>query len=207
MLAVVTKLDGLNFLLFHVEQQTPYEYKWRIDREGCEWSLGKSTGKRAERVFPCESGCRVEVQWRGLSKEGEGVGRWRKAALHEFASGSADFAIEPLYERHVIKAGEEVILIAPSEFVEGAASYSFTPSVDLSLIPGSPRTVRAKATGPYPFNHIPVAGSFISGAGPFRVTNLTRSEGSLVSVKGESILLRQNPPTRMYAAITRKPKA
>lgn len=208
MVYIVTKLDGLNFMLFHVEHKTAFEYRWRIQNaEDKPWNEGLSKGSRAKIIFPGVFGCKVEAQWREVqSDDSLPPPIWRKAALHEFALGSADFTIEPIYQRETLPAGKEVVIVAPSEFIDGAASYCFTPSVDMHLAPGVPAKFRAIATSPHAFNHLPVPGCFNTGSGAFRVVNLTRSEGSLLSVNGDAQLTKALPLFKTYAAITRKTK-
>lgn len=208
MVYIVTKLDGLNFMLFHVEHKTPFEYRWRIQNSEHEpWNEGVSNGARAEIIFPGVAGCMIDAEWRDVQGD-QSLPKlsWRKAALHEFAAGSADFSIEPIHQRETLPAGKEVVIVAPSEFIDGAASYCFTPSVDMHLAPGIPAKFRAVATSPHSFNHLPIAACFNTGSGAFRISNLTRSEGSLSSSNADPILSQAPPLYKTYAAIIRKSK-
>jgi hypothetical protein len=195
-------------MLFHVEHKNAFEYRWRIqDSQHEPWTEGVSDGSRAKIIFPGVAGCRIDAEWRDVQLD-DSLPKppWRKAALHEFATGAADFSIEPIHQRETLPAGKEVVIVAPSEFIDGAASYCFTPSVDMHLAPGIPAKFRAVATSPHAFNHLPIAACFNTGSGAFRVVNLTRSEGSLSSVNGDARLTQAPPLYKTYAAIIRKTK-
>lgn len=208
MVYIVTKLDSLNFMLFHVEHKTAFEYRWKIqDSQDQSWNEGCCDGLRAKIIFAGVPGCIIEAEWRDVQQdEALPPSLWRKAALHEFATGAADFSIEPKHQRETLSAGKEVVIVAPSEFIDGAASYCFRPSVDMHLAPGVPAKFRAVATSPHAFNHLPIAACFNTGSGAFRVVNLTRSEGSLSSVNGDARLTQAPPLYKTYAAIIRKTK-
>lgn len=202
--AIVTELDGLNFLLFHVEQQKPFAYRWRIARAGEPWFEGSAPNGRPQTIFTAEPGCPVEAEWRTLNEKSKPVGRWRKAALHRFLAGVADFSVT--FPHPVsFRKGEPLTFIAPSVFVEGSSSFTHILPEDRLFPAWQAVTVRASATSAIPANHLREAGDFLTGTAA-AVTNLTPTTGSLIMAEGKPVLTAQPRPAVSYAAITRKPK-
>lgn len=206
-LALVSKIDGLNFLLFHVEQQKPYEYRWRIAREAEEWQVGISESGAATRVFPGEAGCTVEVQWRGFSvKQSKGRGQWRQAALHEFLAGVAEFLVF-IPPNTDFDTSLEHTFIAPSRFVEGVSSFAVSANSKWTPVGDGYFQVKALATNSLPANHLVSPDDFCAEQAGIVVKNITPTMGSLVLVTGAANLSSVDSPSVSYAAITKKPKS
>jgi len=170
---LVTKINGVGFMLFHVEHsgRDRWFYRWRIrgpyPPEYLEWRSGVC-GEARVVLHPEVARCLIEAQWR-VSESDE----WCQAALHRCASGSASFRILAR-DGFVAPNGFRVLALVPGEHV---ASYVFAP---LTLSPGRQARVTGTADGPFADNVLLAAGDFRSYSGVLEVDNLGPSADSFV---------------------------
>jgi hypothetical protein len=104
-LAVITKLDGTNVLLFHVEQWDGAPWFYRVRDSAGEW--GKPVSATGETVyFPAAALDRpVFVQWRS------GEGDWQDAVPHEFGPATCRFTVE-IQPGHGYRSGDDLRVCA-----------------------------------------------------------------------------------------------
>jgi hypothetical protein len=173
MVGLVTELDGLHFLLFHVEQQrqTTWHYRWRI-LPPCpagygEWREGSNVGQLV--VLQPEIGrCQVEAQWRE-SAEAE----WRQAAL---------LTLQPPRLRFRVKAKGDVMIqkdsitAVASMGEAGVAAYHLAvPPYGLRLYEGEEASLKGRADSIHPANFLRIENEFRINDPLLEVVNASRS--------------------------------
>lgn len=200
---LVTKINALTCLLFHVEHFINIEwfYRWRIVSGAPpayrEWRLGKSRAARV--VFQPEvAGCTVEAQWRHTPDE-----PWSQAALHECATGTAEFEVQALQDFFQSKPWRAYAALPGEQFV---SCYEFPP---IDLAAGVETIIRGVADGPFADNVLLREGDFHPLSGSIRLTNRAFSTGSLVPVSGPARLSAAPGAAqrRVWALSAKKPEA
>jgi hypothetical protein len=196
--ALVTKVNSVAFLLFHVEHLPGVEwfYRWRIvgsyPPEYLVWRMGGSKSPRV--VLHSEiPGCLVEVQWRAGADE-----EWGQAALHECGVGAADFHIKA-HEDFIMEKGFR----AMANVCGHVSCYGFGP-VDLRA--GVETTIRGVASGPYPEDVLLGAGEFRPVNDIVTMENVSASCGSLIPCPDKPPVLARIPgmDSRKLYAISAK---
>lgn len=186
---LVTQVNGVSSLLFHVEHSPGEEWHWRwritapdgLPAAYLEWREGTAVEPRV--IFQPEvTGCTVEAQWRP-----DGDGSWRQAALHVCATGVADFKVTAGAAGFDALQGWDAMAVLPCGWI---ANYHFN---GLRLAPHEERLLTGLADGAFPDNVLLAAGEFHSQDGLIRVENITPSRESLRPVPGVEAKLEMNP--------------
>jgi len=167
--AHVTALDGLHLLLFHVEQQTGWFWRWRmlgdLPSPYLRWRSGKA-GEPLIVIQPEKCGATVEVQWRSARWE-----KWSQSALHVLCPHKVEMEVAAVSPT-VLEAGQHQVL---ARVRGGVARYFFKTMSAEMIRPGRSITVTAYADLPSPANILFEAGEFTSLGGPLTVRNLAPS--------------------------------
>lgn len=177
---LITKVNSVSCVLFHVEQfpHNSWQWRWRIlgdyPPEYVSWRAGVSEVPRLV-FFPEVAGCVVEAQWRPV-----GEAAWRQAALHESATGMAFFRVSALEDVNFPDGFRAMAVV--NDLV---ACYEFGP---LGLRAGESLELAGVAEGAFVDNVLLAPGEFRSEDHRLRIENLTASEGSFVPVAGEARL-------------------
>lgn len=183
MLGLVTKLDGISFALFYVEQKPDagIYVRWRMvgdfERLYSEWREVLMRDQ-VMRIQPEASFCRVDVEWR----EGE-KGEWRQAALLELVKSECVFVLRAL--RGVSLPCEEHRIHGVMRG-DGAARFVFCEPVN--LLEGQECEVRARADAAVLANVIFSPGDFASWDPVFEVRVAELVERGWVESAGEPVL-------------------
>ncbi len=182
MLRVICELDGLNFGLFHGEQQTGWLYRWRLvgDLPAAYLKWREAVASSAFVKVQSElRGGTVEVEWRDHAESD-----WSQAALHALVPHKLDLEITATAP-FVFDAGDHSA-IAP---VRGHLSrYFFKVGQRVEIGPESPLRVTGYADAPVPANVLFHAGEFTSRDGILTVRNLGPSINWSVPVAGPMVL-------------------
>lgn len=191
-LNLVTELDGIKALLFHVEQQTdvPIQIRWRF--AGCSWR--EEWVSSFPFLIPAEiPGAALEVEHR-LSADDE----WSQAALHRFLRGTALFELTAPPESHfALAAGEPLMLVAPSSCGQDCSCFVMEPLPTPLLIPaGESIAISATAASPSYWNRLPKPEVFLVEHGPLLVRNITATRDDMEPSSAPPILsaMADNPP-------------
>lgn len=89
MLVAISKLDGLNVALFHMEQSPPGPWEWRMKVEGGEWrDPVRAIGRyfQADLVHATRA---IDMQWRMV-----GGDPWIPAVPYEFGEAKCEFVVK-----------------------------------------------------------------------------------------------------------------
>lgn len=185
MVGLVTRLDGVRFAVFHMEQQTEWEYRWRmvsgearrrLPEAYYEWRPAKVVGKGGvDLVQPELPGCVVEVEWRA----GAGAGEWSQAALLLLARGRCRMRLVAK-ESVELAAGEHGLLAMVRG--EGVGRYDFSGAVRLAA--GEAVEVIARADAAVLANVLFRPGEFRVWSGSLEAENVGASEGSWIICGG-----------------------
>lgn len=163
--ALLPKIDGLSFILFHVEhsQGESWQYRWRIVGDYppayLVWREATITESRAKVVTEIR-GCAVECQWRA-----DPADEWGQVALLVLGTPTARFSIHA--EREFAAPGKFTIVSAVRD--DGVAAYEF-PAMHLNA--GVNAGATAHADAPAVANLLLAAGEFAPRLDGLRITNL-----------------------------------
>lgn len=166
MVIVLCELDGLNFGLFHGEQQTNWLYRWRLvgdlPSRYLEWREAKADSAFVK-VQPELRGGTVEVEWR----ESEAAG-WRQAALHVLIPHTVELEVT---------AGEVFALNRGRHSAIGPvrghlARYFFDVEDPVEVLPDRPLRVTGHADAPVPANILFHQGEFTARDGAVTIRNV-----------------------------------
>lgn len=123
MLAIITKLDGTNALLFHVEQWLGGAWKYRMGKPDGTWAEPEMAHAEMVYAAPVSLEHPVTAQWRS------GEGDWQDAVPHEFGPATCRFTIE-IQPGHPYRSGDELRVCAsvrgePSGWLIGMPSRNW----------------------------------------------------------------------------------
>lgn len=133
MIGLVVEGDGLHAVLFHVEQQKGWQYRWRMagdyPEEYLKWRSGEATESHV--IISPEAGfCFVEAEWRESSEHS-----WSQAALLRFLPGKATLRFTVREDRVLTGLHHQILAARANE--TGIARYKvWVPSGRLELKAG-----------------------------------------------------------------------
>ena len=172
MIHLVSKVNGVAALLFHVEQQeqTSWHWRWRIVGDHplpyLAWREGVSRSPRV--IFHPEiAGCVVEAQWRATESD-----PWLDATLRETSRGTARFRVKSLDAPFTSPVGFSAVAVTQESMI---ACYGFGP---MALAAGEEQTVTGIADGPFADNVLLQPGEFVTIDPRLEIVNLTPSADS-----------------------------
>lgn len=182
MVKLITKVNGVAALLFHVEHfgEAVWRWRWRIVGDYplpyLAWREGESCSARVI-IHPEVSGCVVEVEW-----SDEDSGGWRQAALHKIGRCAALFRISALDAPFSSAVRFCAVASIPGDMV---ACYEFGP-VDLAA--GESVDMVGEADGPFVDNVLFGSGEFAAVDRRLAVVNLAPTDGACFEVPVEGSL-------------------
>lgn len=196
MLHHVYKADGINHLLFHMEQSDGWEYSFRqvghpvIPAELCEWSHPVQAHQRKVIVSPHAPGFPVEVRWRKL-----GARRWRKAALREVGECWLDLKLTALVDVDLKDFGEGLHDLRFVALVRGDVAAYGADVDSLRLSKGESVTLKCKAASCSVNNIITDADQFLAEDDILRVESIGSTRKAFVACPAPAVAQKavENP--------------
>ncbi len=157
MFGLITAIDGICFVLFHVEQSERWFFRWRVAGEGWpeiyrEWQEGFATEAFA-RFQPPACGCRVEVEVRSSESH-----EWSEPKHVRLTPGvRSKFRLRAKAGK-AVSLDDEVHELIGAVRDHGVGRYLFQGAVNLE--PGQAVEVEAVADGPILANVLLEPGEF-----------------------------------------------
>ncbi len=171
---LITRINGVAALLFHVEHSpgSVWFWRWRIVGDWpaayLAWREGEARGAR--QVFhPEVYGCVVEAQWRASEAD-----EWSQAALREVVAGVATFLVTG---RRMFSAFSWQAA-APLAELDCIAHYQFG---EIALARGVETVVSGVAIGPHVDSVLLAEGEFRIETDEVRVVNTSATRDYLAS--------------------------
>lgn len=167
--ALLPKIDGLSFILFHVEHSAGerWHYRWRIvgDYPAPYLVWRDETTDQPWQKVGCEiPACTIECEWRAAPSQ-----PWRQVALLALTPAArARFAVHAERE---FAAPEPFSVVAPVRD-DGVAAYLFPA---MHLLPGVTAQATARADAPAVANLLFAPGEFVARGLGLVITNLGAS--------------------------------
>lgn len=183
MLPLITRLDGTNGLLFHVEHWNKrnaweYQVRWPESRVESlrEWGEGVMVSEDHALFVLLDPTVAVEVRWRW----GWPGGEWEDAALREWGSIECDFQVI-VKERRDFR--EDPVLRVGAMVGSLPAGYDLTLPMRV-VEAGEMVGARGKAVHFGIGNVLREAGQFASGNAAFAISNVGPSQVTLLPAAG-----------------------
>lgn len=169
MSALLPKIDGLSFILFHVEHSPGelWHYRWRILGDYPPAYLVWREATITERIVKVgveARDCAVECEWRPSASE-----PWRQAALLELRTASARFSIHA--EREFVAPAAFTVVASVRD--DGVAAYRFPA---MCLDSGVTAEATAHADAPAMANVLLAPGEFVASIPGLHISNLGPGE-------------------------------
>ncbi len=179
---LISQIDGINAILFHVEHLPgiPWEYRWRIigDYPPPYLVWREQTTRQSHVRLQSEiRDCAIEVEWRSVEPTTLPL-TWLPVAHYQLTTPRAVFT---LLADHPFSPSEEFIVCAPVRD-DGVAAYRF-PAV--SLEPGVECRAYAQADAPAWANVLLTPGEFRPRVTGITITNAAPSEDAWLEVPHE----------------------
>ena len=178
MLALITRLDGVNALLFHVEQWGGGRWQWRSrpQLEGAEWSAPESADQESVSFPLTDPHHAVQVEWR------EEDGEWQAAHPHVFGVAECEFVVG--VKSHFDQTRDAAFEAKACAAVRGHPSGWRLDLPRRVLAADGPETLRVRGVSVCPGigQLLREDGEFQCGDGNFSVMNAGPSQAALLPV-------------------------